>query len=283
MGGCVTPVAGVNPPPFVPPAPENLNLIPGDGTLTVTWLPSQTATGYQVNYSADGGNTWKIAAWWNATTSIILSGMDNATAYTVKVRGRNNRGDGPWTEPKTVAAWSEVSVSNLGENSSTVLGVGETNTNHELAAAFTTGGSNNGYTLKSVTARVARLFQEPTSLSMAIHTVSSDNPAAQATYTLTGTSPTAAGDVTYTCSGSCSLNAGTTYFLVLSGTGPSSGHYYEIWLTGSNNETNTPTGAGWTLANGTKRKDAGGNWFDYNYSLGDGDAAIMFKVTATAK
>ena len=84
--------------PSCRPRPESVNLIRGDGTLTVTWHPSWSATGYQVDYSTDGGNTWKMAAWWNATTSIILSGMDNATTYTVKVRGRNDRGDGPWSD-----------------------------------------------------------------------------------------------------------------------------------------------------------------------------------------
>ena len=104
VGGCVTPVAGVDPPPFVPPAPESVNVIRGDGKITVTWHPSWSATGYQVDYKTYGSKNWKIGAWWNATTSVILSGMDNNTAYAVRVRGRNDRGDGPWSDPKTVGA-----------------------------------------------------------------------------------------------------------------------------------------------------------------------------------
>ena len=98
--GCGKPVAGVSPPPFVPPAPENLNVIRGDGTLTVTWHHSWSATGYQVDYSTNGGQSWAMAVWWNNTTSTILRGMDNNTSYTVRVRGRNSRGDGPWSELK---------------------------------------------------------------------------------------------------------------------------------------------------------------------------------------
>ena len=123
---CLTPIAGVNPPPFVPPAPESVNVIRGDGKITVTWHPSWSATGYQVNYSTDGGNTWKMAAWWNATTSIILNGTDNATTYTVKVRGRNNRGDGPWSDSVTDPLPPSLSVTNIGATSATLTIAGHT-------------------------------------------------------------------------------------------------------------------------------------------------------------
>ena len=118
--GCRTPAAGVKPPPFVPPAPESLNMIRGDGTLTVTWHHSQTATGYQVNYSADGGKTWKVGAWWNATTSVILKGMDDDATYTVKVRGRNDRGDGPWTDAKTVAPLARLTADSITDTTATL-------------------------------------------------------------------------------------------------------------------------------------------------------------------
>ena len=112
VAGCLTPSASANPPPLVPPAPKSLNLIRGDGTLTVTWHHARTALGYQVDYSTNGGKTWAMAVWWNNTTSTILRGMDNDTAYTVRVRGRNNRGDGAWSDSVTD---TPVSVSNLVE------------------------------------------------------------------------------------------------------------------------------------------------------------------------
>ena len=110
VAGCRTPSDDANPPPFVPPAPENLNLIRGDGTLTVTWHHARTATGYRVDYSTNGGQSWAMAVWSNNTTSTTLRGMDNATAYTVRVRGHNNRGDGPWSESVTVAGLAAGSV-----------------------------------------------------------------------------------------------------------------------------------------------------------------------------
>ena len=120
-------------------------------------------------------------------------------------------------------------------------------------------------------------------MGMAIHAVSGGNPTAQATYSLTGTSPTTGGDVTYTCSGSCSLNASTTYYLVLSGTASSQLNYYEVRLTDSDNETNTPSGSGWSLANGTKRKEGIAFWLDYDSGTTYDYDVIKFKLTARAK
>ena len=120
VGGCRTPVAGVKPPLSVPPAPKSLNLIRGDGTLTVTWHHAATATGYRVDYSTDGGQNWNMAVWSNNTTSTILRGMDNDTAYTVRVRGRNSRGDGPWSKSVTDTPSASLSVSNVGATKATL-------------------------------------------------------------------------------------------------------------------------------------------------------------------
>ena len=277
--GCGTPIAGVNPPPFVPPAPENLNLIRGDGTLTVTWLPSWSATGYQVDYSTDGGNTWKMAAWWNATTSIILSGMDNATTYTVKVRGRNDRGDGPWSDSVTDRPASTLTVSNLDETKIGTVALGRDSGAHtSQAAGFTTGANSGGYTLQSVTVKTEDTVGSPTGLTVAIHASSGVNPAASATCTLSGDNPSGAGEYTYYSVGTCSLDDGTQYFLVLSATVPETGnHYYYTELTQSDNETNWPVDAGWSIANAVKY-NTGSGWSDSTSG-----STIRFKVAARAR
>ena len=278
---CMAPVEGVVPPPFVPPAPENLNLIRGDGTLTVTWHHSQTATGYQVDYSTDGGNTWKMAAFWNSTVSVILSGMDNATTYTVRVRGRNIRGDGPWSDSGTDRPAPSLTVSNLDQTKDSVAYVGrDLWGNSSSAAGFTTGSNSGGYTLQSVTVKMENTVGSPTGLTVAIHASSGGNPAASATYTLTGPNPPLPNaQNTYSCVGTCSLDAGAEYFLVLSATAPSTGdNYYIVETTNSNNETNTPAGAGWSIANVSKYRFDGGNWTDSNSSN-----TLLFKVAATAR
>ena len=63
------------------------------------------------------------------------------------------------------------------------------------------------------------------------------------------------GDYTYACSGTCSLDADTTYFLVVSGT--SAGYsvgYHQLDVTVSDSETNTPSDAGWSIADRAKFK-----------------------------
>ena len=166
-----------------------------------------------------------------------------------------------------------VSVSNLGKTGTNTVEVGQfLGSNYKYAGSFTTGSSSNEYTVESATIRVATVFLSPT-LSMAVQANNYGNPAAQATHTLTGTSPTAAGDVTYTCSGSCVLKANTTYFLVISATVSA----YQIQLTDSGDETNTPSDAGWSIADVTKNKVNNDPWGNYpvNSAL-----ALMFKVTA---
>ena len=281
QGTCRTPVAGVKPPPDVPPAPANLNLIRGDGTLTVTWYSSPIATGYQVNYSADGGNTWTIGSWWNRTTSIILRGLDDDATYTVKVRGRSDRGDGPWTESKTVTPVGYASVSNLGQTTgldgSQVGQIGNNNTSR--ATGFRTGSNSDGYTLRSVTVKVNNVYGAPSNYTVAIHEVSAGNPNSTALHTLTGSAPTGAGNYTYTCSGSCSLDADTDYFLVLSAAiGDSGLNTYEHSTTTSDEQTNTPSGAGWLIADTMKFKGNNAAWADHI-----GGATLRFKVTAKEK
>ena len=279
VAGCLTPHDKADPPPFVPPAPENLNLIRGDGTLTVTWHHARTATGYQVDYSTNGGKTWAMAVWWNNTTSTILRGMDNNTAYTVRVRGRNNRGDGAWSDPVTDTP--SVSVSNLGEAKQIDGNIGRLGTTvYRRAAGFTTGSASSGYNLQSVTLKMGNISGSPTGLTAAIHTASSGNPAASATYTLTGpTSPVANAQNTWSCSGVCSLDKDTEYFLVLSATTPSTGdHHYRAELTRSDNQTNTPADAGWSIADVVKHSGNGGTWTDTSTS-----DTLKFKVTATVK
>ena len=154
-----------------------------------------------------------------------------------------------------------MSVSNLSETSDGI-GVGVLATNTE-ANGFTTGDHSDGYTLDRVVIKFRASSGDPGTFTAAIHAESSGNPAASATYTLNGSStPTTAGDYAYTCSGTCNLDKDTTYFLVLSGTGASHSIGFYSWdTTESASETNTPSNAGWSIANRAKRK-SGNTWSD---------------------
>ena len=172
-----------------------------------------------------------------------------------------------------------VSVSNLSE-ASDGSGIDILRTNYE-ATGFTTGDHDSGYKLDRVVIKFRNSgnSHNPGVLTAAIHAESSGSPAASATYTLSGSStPLTAGDYTYTCSGTCSLDKDTTYFLVLSGTGQYHSYgYYTADSTQSDSETNTPSDAGWSIANRAKYK-SGNEWEDET-----SDFSLMFEVVATEK
>ena len=173
-----------------------------------------------------------------------------------------------------------VSVSNLDETAKDT-GVGITAAFTE-ATGFTTGDHGDGYRLRSVTIKADAATGNPGDFTAAIHAASGGNPAASPIYTLSGGSPTTAGNHTYTCAGTCQLSDNTTYFLVLSmggasssaGAASSSDAY--VWnVTASDDETNAPSTAGWSIANVAKYK-RNVTWTD------EADSATgMFRVTAT--
>ena len=269
--GCKYPMASA---PFTIHAPALTaeGVSAAGATLVIAYHNAQWW--YQADQAPHDSCQGPVAA---GTAGQTLTGLSPLTTYAYTAY--SDSGCSTALTPTASFTTAGVSVSNLDETEAYLINVGETGTyNTKVAAGFTTGTNGNGYTMTSATVRVANVFGSPTALSMAIHADSSGNPAAQATHTLTGTSPTAAGDVTYNCASPCSLDASTTYYLVLSGTASSILNFYRIQLTSSVNETNTPAGAGWSFADDTKKKDDNGNWFDYSTVSDRG--TVMFMVTA---
>ena len=271
-------------PPSAPPAPKSVTATRVNGNIVGSWHHSEGATGYDVRYSTDKGGSWKLAAWgWN-TSVITIKGASGDKSYIVGVRAVNLVGESDWTNSNTVEALPDpnlVSVSNLGETTGldgTIVGQ-VVNNNYSKATGFRTGSNSGGYALGSVTVRINNVYGEATSYTVAIHEVSAGNPDSTALHTLNGSAPTGTGNYTYTCSGSCSLDAGTDYFLVLSATGTSGGvHSYEHSSTTSDDQTNTPSGAGWLIADALKSKTNNAAWI-----VPLGGATLRFKVTATKK
>ncbi|GAA2569471.1 hypothetical protein GCM10010435_49360 [Winogradskya consettensis] len=78
-------------PATVPGAPTGLSVAPGDSTATVTFTApadgGSPITRYEV--STDDGTTWATLA-----ASNTVGGLSNGTAYTVRVRARNDAGIG---------------------------------------------------------------------------------------------------------------------------------------------------------------------------------------------
>ena len=175
----------------------------------------------------------------------------------------------------TAAAFTTggVSVSNLSETSRGV-NVGVLAADLE-ANAFTTGDHEGGYKLDRVVIKFRDKVGAPGTFTAAIHAETGGIPAATATHTLSGdTTPTTAGDYAYTCSGTCRLDRNTTYFLHLSGTSTAySIGYFSADSTLSDSETNTPSNAGWSIANRAKYKRQ--SWLDET-----SDFSLMFEVFA---
>ena len=73
-----------------------------DTKLHVDWAHSLTATGYNVEYSADNGATWSSVAPHHYDTSPVdIDDVDNNWMYHVRVRANNIAGSSDWKTNQT--------------------------------------------------------------------------------------------------------------------------------------------------------------------------------------
>ena len=94
-------------------APSALTATPGDGRLTLRWPrpAGTTISGYDVHYTsadpaavaddaaasgADPTAGWVDRAHTGTATSVTIDGLDNGTAYRIRVRAANSAEHGPW-------------------------------------------------------------------------------------------------------------------------------------------------------------------------------------------
>ena len=254
-------------------------------TLTASNVASATATltianwtgqwWYQADAAPHAACQGPVAASTKDLTGLTAGGTYTYAAYSASGCAEANKlaAAAPFTT-------GVVSVSNLDETPNDT-GAGITSAFTE-ATGFTTGAHGSGYRLRSVTIKSGAATGTPGDFTAAIHAASAGNPAASPTYTLSGSSPTTAGNHTFTCAGTCQLSDNTTYFLVLSmnsvssNAGAASSADAYIWnVTASDDETNAPSTAGWSIANTAKYK-RNVTWTDE-----DDSATGMFRVTAT--
>ena len=78
-----------------------------DGTLSASWPAVQGATSYHVTYSDDDGANWSLAALNHPDASITITGVDNASTYTVGVRARNEHGDSGWRNSASAGPYTD--------------------------------------------------------------------------------------------------------------------------------------------------------------------------------
>ena len=253
-------------------------------TLTVSNVTVDGATlnldGHDLQwwYDADTGPHTTCQGPVTAGTSTAdLSSLTANQPYTYRAYNAAGCNDGDLLASATFTP-TGVSVSNLGETSAVNMSLDSTTVG--VAAAFTTGSNSGGYTLQSVTVEIDSVLGSPNA-TVAIHAESGGDPAASATYTLTGpTTPQAHSQNTWSCvvtaDVSCSLDADTDYFLVLFAAAGSWWNSYTVETSTSDDETNAPNDAGWSIADVFTR---GPNpWEDDSASR-----TLKFKVRAAAK
>ena len=220
----------------------------------------------------------------NNTDAETLSGLSAGTEYTYTAYSASGCAAANMVATETFTT-SGVSVSNLGNNNSGKLRIGNTpqpppalKVNVKGAVAFTTGSETNGYTLSSITASFAGKSGSPDNIAAAIHSDSSGLPGSEvASLTLSGTASPDDVDGVYTCSGSgCSLSKDTTYHLVFSATATGNSSNYQWNRSALTSETNSPSNAGWSIANSSSKKQGTNAW-----SSVSGNRPAKVKVVAT--
>ena len=210
-------------------------------------------------------------------TTKNLTGLTASTSYTYSAYS-----DSTCTTGNLLATAAQfttltiVSVSTLGGADNGVVNVGGGSPTQRVAQAFTTGGNTGGYTLSSIAIAFRATVGSPTDLEVTLHAASGSNPNTGTTLaTLSGSNPSTAGSYTFTCSSGCDLSASTTYFVYVKAPNSASGSHYLQTFT-SSDETLTPSGNGWSMADKGRLQYVGVGWFDSG-------SHYRIAVTATTK
>ncbi len=95
----------VTPHPQVPDKVTGLTLAPGAGQIAASWTApddgGSAITGYKVEYKAGSASTWTDAGHTGTAASHTITSLTNGTAYSVRVRARNNEGNGARSDSVT--------------------------------------------------------------------------------------------------------------------------------------------------------------------------------------
>ena len=250
-------------------------------SLTASNVTATTATLTIANHSGDWyykhTNTGATCEGPVSGTSKNLTGLTASTSYTYSAYS-----DSGCTTGNLLATAAQfttltiVSVSTLSGADNGVVNVGGGSPKQRVAQAFTTGSNTGGYTLSSIAIAFRATVGSPKDLEVTLHAASGSNPNTGTTLaTLSGSSPSTVGSYTYTCSSGCDLSASTTYFVYIKAPNSASGSHYLATFT-SSDETLTPSGNGWSIADKGRLQYVGVGWFESG-------SHYRIAVTATAK
>jgi hypothetical protein len=110
--GAGAPASSAVIPATLPDAPTGVTAIGGTAEATVEWGDplsdgGSQVTGYELQYSDDGGSTWAPEAPLTATSPQTVTGLADGIEYTFRVRAVNAVGSGPWAASNTVVPTSK--------------------------------------------------------------------------------------------------------------------------------------------------------------------------------
>ncbi len=128
----------VAPQPGVPGQVTNLALTAGDEQLSATWdAPSGTITGYDVEYRESSASSWTDAGHTGTNASHTIDSLTNGTAYDVRVRAKNDSGNGAWSD--TASATPQPDAPGQVTNLALTAGDGEINATWDVPSGTVTG------------------------------------------------------------------------------------------------------------------------------------------------
>jgi hypothetical protein len=91
-------------PATAPGAPTAVTAVRGNTRATVSWVApaddgGSPITGYDLQYSSNGGTTWTPDPPTTATSGQPVTGLTNGTPYIFRVRAVNTAGSSEWSQP----------------------------------------------------------------------------------------------------------------------------------------------------------------------------------------
>ena len=148
------------------------------------------------------------------------------------------------------------------------------------ATAFTTG--DDSYKLQSVTASFEAKSGNPQNFKASLYTDNGSGRPGSKIVDLSGNAPDTDTNHIYTCpddNSGCDFSTSTTYHLVFSADrGNQSGNHFYKWdVTSSDNQTQTPSNNGWTIANTGTAKAGKGSWSQLRKTWEMGRGCVIMK------
>ena len=94
--------SAVIPVPSTPANPTNVSGTRAGNDINVSWSAVQYATGYDVRYSTDNGQTWTVDITNTSGTSATLKNIPSSTQTKVSVRAKNVHKNSSWVDSATI-------------------------------------------------------------------------------------------------------------------------------------------------------------------------------------